>query len=143
MVVNMNMHSEEEGNINDYLSDTIASVFDYVCTADVRGTTNRELFATQDVEVFASFGENAAKLEDARLAVMMGRVGDALTVYEKGEYLLTDDKAPVELLGMSVIDGLIQKEIGYYKEIFREEGMEGLLNALLAYQEPVFMPRGA
>ncbi len=130
MVVNMNMHSEEEGNINDYLSDTIAGVFNYVCTADVRGTTNRELFATQDEDAFAFFGENAAKLEDTELAAMMGRVGDALTVYEKGEYLLTDDKAPVELLGMSVIDGLIQKEIGYYKEIFRKEGMEGLLNAM-------------
>lgn len=130
MVVNMNMHSDEEGNINDYLSDTIASVFDYVYTADVRGTTNRELFAAQNADAFASFGEKAEKLEDAELAAMMGRVGDALTAYEKGEYLLTDDKAPVELLGMSVIDGLIQNEIGYYKEIFKEEGMEGLLNAM-------------
>lgn len=130
MVVNMNMHSEEEGNINDYLSDTIASVFDYVYTAKVRGTTNRELFATQNGDVLAAFAENAGKLEDGELAAMMERVGGALVPYEKGEYLLTDDKAPVELLGMSVIDSLIQNEIGYYKGIFREEGIEGLLNAM-------------
>lgn len=36
MVVNMNMHSEEKGNINEYLSDTIASVFDQVYTVDVK-----------------------------------------------------------------------------------------------------------
>ncbi len=130
MVVNMNMHSEEEGNINDYLSDTIACVFDYVYTTDVRGTTNRELFATQNADGLAAFMQQAGKLEDAGLAAMMGRVGESLTAYEKGEYLLTDDKAPVELLGMSVIDGLIQDEIGYYKEIFKEEGMKGLLDAM-------------
>ena len=43
---------------------------------------------------------------------------------------MTDDKAPVELLGMSVIDGLIQDEIGYYKKIFKEEGIEGILNSM-------------
>ena len=41
---------------------------------------------------------------------------------------MTDDKAPVELLGMQVIDALIQEELGYYKEIFKREGIQGLLN---------------
>lgn len=45
MVVNMNMKSQEEGSINEYLSDTIASVFPQVYTVDVEGGTNRELFA--------------------------------------------------------------------------------------------------
>lgn len=130
MVVNMNMHSEEAGNINDYLSDTIASVFDYVYTADVRGTTNRELFAMQNGDVLTALEENTKKLEDEEFAAMMNRVDASLIAYEKGEYLLTDDKAPVELLGMSVIDGLIQNEIGYYKEIFKKEGIEGILNAM-------------
>ena len=47
-----------------------------------------------------------------------------------GELLLTDDRAPVELLGMGVIDALIRDEIGYYKKIFREEGIEGILNSM-------------
>lgn len=41
---------------------------------------------------------------------------------------MTDDKAPVELLGMQVIDALIQEELGYYKAIFEKEGIKGLLN---------------
>ena len=48
MVVNMNMHTDEEGNINQYLSDTIASVFDTVYTVDVAHTTNRELVRVQN-----------------------------------------------------------------------------------------------
>lgn len=48
MVVNMSMRGSGEGNINQYLSDTIASVFGTVYTADVKGSTNRELFASDN-----------------------------------------------------------------------------------------------
>ena len=127
LVVNMNMHSEEKGNINEYLSDTIASVFPNVCTVDVKGSTNRELFAVMNKDAFSDFQERIGNIQDEDLRAMMQSLEKELDVYEKGEYLLTDDKAPVELLGMQVIDGLIQNEIGYYKEIFREDGIKGLL----------------
>ena len=44
--------------------------------------------------------------------------------------LLTDDKAPVELLGMQVIDELILSEAAYYREIYENEGLGGLLDRL-------------
>ena len=50
--------------------------------------------------------------------------------YEAGSYIMTDDKAPVELLGMQVIDELIKDEVMYYKQIYDEEGLEGLLERL-------------
>lgn len=127
MVVNMNMHSDTEGNINEYLSDTIASVFDYVYTVDVVGTTNRELFATQNPAALEAFEAGRSKIEDPALQEMLRRVADGIMPYEKGDYLLTDDKAPVELLGMQVIDDLIQRELVYYKELFKREGIQGLL----------------
>ncbi len=130
MVVNMNMHTEEEGNINQYLSDTIATVFPNVYTVDVTGSTNRELFAAANPKVLEGFAVEIEKLEDAGLKSMMQRVEAGMTRYEKGEYLLTDDCAAVELLGMQVIDELIFDEIGYYKEIYKEEGIKGLLNSL-------------
>ena len=46
MVVNMNMRGSKEGNINEYLADTISTVFPNVHTVDVIGSTNRELFAS-------------------------------------------------------------------------------------------------
>ena len=53
--------------------------------------------------------------------------------YEKysptGKYILTDDKAPVELLGMKVVDRMISDELSYYKEIFKKEGLKGLLSS--------------
>ena len=66
MVVNMNMRGTREGNINQYLSDTIASVFDTVYTVDVAHTTNRELFASRTDAGIRRFGEEAAALEDGR-----------------------------------------------------------------------------
>ena len=60
----------------------------------------------------------------------MLQVRTNLRSYEPGGYLLTDDRAPVELLGMSVIDGLISRELGYYQDLFRERGISGFLNEL-------------
>lgn len=130
MVVNMNMQAQEEGNINDYLTDTIADVFGTVYTADVSGTTNRELFASDNKEIKTVLKENLSGVEDPELKALMNQVEEELVFCEKGEYILTDDKAPVELLGIQVIDGLIEKEVEYYRSIYQEEGIQGLLNQL-------------
>ena len=130
MVVNMNMHSEKEGNINEYLSDTIASVFDYVYTVDVRGSTNRELFASMNGDCMGDLSGNKSDISDTELYELLSKVENSMDSYGRGDHILTDDKAAVELLGMQVIDELIQDELGYYKQIFRTEGMEGLLNGI-------------
>jgi len=59
--------------------------------------------------------------------VLMERVRRGLVPYTSGGMILTDDKAPVELLGMRVIDDIIQDELVYYKAQFREKGIRGLL----------------
>lgn len=130
MVVNMNMHTNQEGNINQYLSDTIADVFTEVYTTDVEGSTNRELFASNSGNMLERMKRGIDILKDEDLKYLMQHIADNMKYYEKGNYLLTDDKAPVEVLGMQVIDELIQEEIGYYKEIFKEEGIKGVLESV-------------
>ena len=44
---------------------------------------------------------------------------------------MTDDKAPVELLGMRVIDELIRDEVAMYKQLYEEQGIRGVLDSLL------------
>lgn len=130
MVVNMNMQSGEEGSINEYLTDTIAGVFDAVYTVNVSGSTNRELFASRNGEIVSVLKERTESMEDGQLKNMMRHVEENLEVCEKGKLILTDDKAPVEVLGMRVIDSIIRDEIGYYKTIFKEKGISGLLNEM-------------
>ena len=129
MVVNMNMQSESEDGINYYLADTISSVFDGVCTSDVEGTSNRELFAFKDEGALDRFRIRTQALTDPDLKTCMEDVYSSLEEYESGGRILTDDKAPVELLGMRVIDEMISKELEHYKEVFKEKGIKGLLES--------------
>lgn len=132
MVVNMNMHGSKEGNINQYLADTIGNVFATEYTVDVPGTTNRELFASDNAEIVSVLTNNTKKLTNRELKNMMTNVVSDISEYNKGNNLLTDDKAPVELLGIQVIDEIIKDEVSYYKdkEIFKNEGIKRLINSL-------------
>ena len=127
MVVNMNLRSSAEDGINACLSDTIASVFPYVYTIDVPGSTNRELFASMQPFSKTDYESKVLSLEDDSLKRLLGSVGAGLKPYEGGTHILTDDRAPVELLGMKAIDEVIEGELGYYKERFEKYGIQGLL----------------
>ena len=112
------------------LSDTIASVFREVYTVDVENSSNRELFASNSGKMKESLTTNLTKADDNALKNMMQIVSDNLKEYKSDKkYILTDDKAPVELLGMKVIDEMISDEISYYKKIFKEKGLKGLLES--------------
>ena len=137
MVVNLNMVSDGEGSINEWLCDTIASVFDDVVTVDVPGTTNRELFArasdggAADGSIsLLDFDGAPEGFGDIDFESRMLSVAEGLTPYSGGDNIFTDDRAPVELLGMGVIDGLISDELGYYKQVFHEKGLLGLISEL-------------
>ena len=129
MVVNMNMRGREEGSINQYLADTISQVFSNVYTVDVWGSTNRELFASNREDMLNVYAENTQLETREELRQMMEKVSTGLVKYEAGNYLLTDDKAPVELLGMRVMDTLIADEVEYYRAIYKEKGLGGLIES--------------
>ena len=126
MAVNMNMRSDGEGSINQYLCDTIAAVFPNVVTVDVPYSTNRELFACAG-DPAALLSRELDSVEDPALGALMARVSGALAPYVGGSCILTDDRAPVELLGMRVIDGIIEEELAYYKELYARDGLKGVL----------------
>lgn len=130
MVVNMNMRGTKQGDINQYLADTISSVFDEVYTVDVENSSNRELFASNSNQMLSKFTNNGKQESDEELLLMMDGVKDNLIEYKAGDYVMTDDKAPVELLGMRVIDELIRDEVSYYKRVYEEEGIEGVLRMI-------------
>ena len=67
MVINMNMRGEGEGNINEYLSDTIASIFPYVYTVDVTDGTNRELFASFSPDILSTMQYSIPLIKDEQL----------------------------------------------------------------------------
>ncbi len=149
MVVNMNMIDDGQGSINAALTHTITRVFgsEAILTADVPQTTNRELFARRpgsddfpgsegdekgsmrDYPGSDLLAEAAARVSpDPDLSQMMEQVSSRLiTVGDAKGRILTDDNAPVELLGMHAIDGIIGREAGPYRRILQREGIQGLI----------------
>ena len=131
MVVNMNMRGQTKGSITDYLTDTIQSVFPTVYTADVPNTTNRELFASMSPDIKNNLDMNLAlSSQNDEFTEMMAQVSDGLVKQPGGSYILTDDKAPVELLGIRVIDRLINDEVSYYRDIYDKQGIRGVMQEL-------------
>ena len=130
MAVNMNMHSDGAGSINEALCGTIAAVFPSVAAVDVAGNTNRELFACVDGDIAARLRAGTEKLEQGELKNLMRTVAARLDAAPGGGTALSDDRAPVELLGMRAIDALIADELQWIRGVYRREGLMGLIQSL-------------
>ena len=129
MVVNMNMRASGAGNINEYLIDTIGKSFSALKIIDARGVTNRVLFAAADEKTFYELHARAEALDDEKLSRLMIHIAKNWQIPAQGENILTDDRSPVELLSMRALDNIIQQNLQRYKEIYRREGLDGVLNS--------------
>ena len=109
MVVNMNMYDESENSITHYLQSTIANVFNYTYSVITDGT-NREVIAS-DIDVKEKLDNNISKIPQYEIRNLMSYVSYNLERYEDTSKKLTDDKAPVEMLGMRALDKMIEAEI--------------------------------
>ena len=89
-----------------------------------------ELFASKNDDMIKVFEQNLDAENKDEIRNMMNRVSSELTEYIPGDFLMTDDKAPVELLGMKAIDELIRDEVMYYRKVYEEGGLKALLEEL-------------
>ena len=128
MVVNMNMYTNNEGGINDYLSGTIKNVFNNVYTC--KSNTNIELFACNDFDLKEELYNNIDKITDLDLMNKMMSIHSNLEYVsdQKAKYKLTDDKAQVELLGMDVLDDMIFEELNYYREKLKGKSIKEIID---------------
>ena len=75
-----------------------------------------------DEDLFETFRDRTAGLDqNSELAGQLSTVLRDLRIEEGGEHILTDDRAPVEILGMQALDTLIRDTLETYG------GVEGLL----------------
>ena len=131
LVINLNMFSNEDGNLNDYIIGSLANVYPYIYS--IKTSTNEVVFATKNSNIINNFKKNRILLNDFK-----GKYKDSFTyietdlkekdgkaLIEKG-YVLTDDKSLVELLGMKLLDNLIQKELEFFKDFNLKELLTNL-----------------
>ena len=117
MVVNLNMYTDNEGGINDYICGTIRNCFDNAYK--VKCNSNCEVYACNGFDLKESLVKSINLIDNTELKTMMSRVYSRMEFVEKNEYILTDDKAPVELLGMDVLDDMIFDELDYYRNLIK------------------------
>ena len=115
MVVNMSLRDMSAGGITDCLTDTIAANFDDVRAVDVYNGTNREVFAAQRSGALERLSERAIEIDDVELRALMKKISAEWITPRGGENILTDDRAPVELLGMRALDALVREQIKFYR----------------------------
>lgn len=134
MVMNMNLKAESEGGINDYLCDTVKSVFEHVYTVSTSVSGNVELFASDNYDCNAQLSGNISMAENVQVRNFLYSIKDYFSAVEGGDLILTDDKAPVELLGMNILDNMIIHELEFYKNKFSKMSLTELIKLLLSGQ---------
>ncbi len=130
MVVNMNLGAEGEGGINEYILGTIAQVFPNVYCAPA-GSSNLVVFASADVDPKEKLYSYVSESPVTTLTGIYERTETRMDKVEKRAEVLTDDCAPVELLGMRVLDKMISEELSYYKGLFEGKSIKEILDLIL------------
>jgi spermidine synthase len=126
LMVNINMRSEKNSEINDYLTNTLKSKMSRVYKYDIPGT-NIMCYASDDEGCLQNLKDNVSKLgEESPLTSLAERVINNCTEVTDAKYVLTDDLAPVEVLGQKLLNDVVQDSLDYFKQ-----QLEGSENGVL------------
>ncbi len=131
MVVNMNMFMDDDGGINDYLIGTVCEVFDNVYIANLGD--NCEMFACNGFDLKERLYANVSKVSNVRLKQLLLNSYSKMKKCEKSGLYFTDDIAPVEVMGMSVIDKIIEEELTEVKSQIKGKSILELIKMLKEY----------
>lgn len=129
IILNINMKSKGDNPINQYLTQTVKSVMNKVYTCDLTNNTNVLLFASNDNNMLSNFDNNINKFSaDNPLINVADYVRDNIQEISKSELIFTDDKAPVDVLGQSLLNDIVKDELDNFKEMvdFENKGFEGI-----------------
>ena len=131
MMMNVNMYSDKKGSFSSSLCDTAYSVFDNLYAFRVDGGSGMEVFASKNKELPLVDNVKSIAIDDSDLQRVFKRLGDNLKPYEDTGIRLYDDTCDVEMRSMYTLDDIVQEELEYYRDIYKEHGIKGLLEELL------------
>lgn len=116
LIININMHSEKNTEITDYLTQTVKSVMNRVYKCDMINGTNTLVFSSDDENCLQNFRKNIVSIPESNPLFSITRFVDSnLSEVIESTHILTDEVAPVELMGQKVLDEIVGKELIYFK----------------------------
>lgn len=130
MVMNINMVLEKEDSINQSLADTTSSVFDKTYTYKLGGSSNMIVFASSNSNFVNEFSDNLDDVENDALRSTLHLLLSGIEEHKDTGIRLYDTSADVEVKSMNAVDGIIMEELSYYRQIFKEKGIKGIIELL-------------
>ncbi len=117
LIVNVNMKSGSFTGVPEYLANTVKSVFNKVYRADLDVVTNSLLFISDDQDILENYKRNTEALipKEHDLYNISRYIGDNLVEMKEASLILTDDLAPVEVLGQKALNEIVREEIDYIR----------------------------
>ncbi len=114
IALNINMRSQLQPDLFTYLSGTVASVFPKAMVCAPPDFYNRIIFASNNEQMFETLKKNTARLDHNHpLSELASKALPHFSDLEKSDFILTDDLAPVEMIGFKMLNQQI-------KSVFRE-----------------------
>ncbi len=128
IMVNINMRSKNTTEITDHLTNTLKTTMNKVYEYDIPGVTNTLVYSSDDADCLENLKGNASQLEnDNPLATLAGRVTNDCSEVTDTKYVLTDDLAPVEIIGQKLLNDVVEDGLDYFKQEL-EESDTGVLD---------------
>lgn len=117
IVVNINIRSKKDSQINDYICQTIKSQMEKVYKCELKNSTNTIVFASRDDDSLDYFINNAEKMEkQSPLKPISEYVKSNLSEIRESKLVFTDEVAPVEIMGQKVLDEIVANELESFKK---------------------------
>ena len=132
MMMNVNMYSDKKESFSVAVCDTAYSVFENLYAYRVGNASGLEVYASKNKEIPLIDEAKKVYVSDLALQKVFTKVASNLKPYEDSGVRLYDDTCDVELRSMYTLDDMVQEELGYYREIYKEKGIKGLFEELLA-----------
>ena len=129
MMMNINMRSNIKGSINEVLCDTANSVFGNLYTWSA--LSGMEVFATKNQQRDLIEDIKKISVDNHELQSVFNSLKNNLKKHADTGLRLYDDTADVEMRSIQTLDVIVQEEVNYYKDIYKKEGLDGLLKRLL------------
>jgi len=132
LIVNVNMKSGSFTGVPEYLANTVKSIFNKVYRADLTQVTNSLLFVSDDVNMIDNFKNNAyAQINKNHDLYYISKYIDANLVEMTDESLiLTDDLAPVELLGQKALAEIVNEEVANFRKLIEGKSLKEMFEYL-------------
>ena len=129
--MNINMYDTAAYSLDVALCDTVCDSFSNVIKYQVPGASGDEVFASNNPMMLDNLTRGIKNCENTPVRVAMSMVSGGYRVHEDTGIRLLDDNSDVELRSMNSIDGIIEENLAFYRKIYEERGLKGLIEYLL------------